>query len=146
MAHAPAAGDVPALCVALASLADFVPPGSSEAARVFDELHALDDPSIAPLARTTALVAGASHRRKLGDFAAAIVCVHRALALISETGFHNGIWIVQSWLIGINLAAGHTAEVLAKGLPLLEQLQVTRNETALAICRRAVLSALPAHG
>jgi predicted ATPase/DNA-binding winged helix-turn-helix (wHTH) protein len=145
IAHAQARGDVPALCVALASLADFVPPGSSEAARVFDELHALDDPSIAPLARTTALMAEAIHRRKLGDFAAAIVCVHRALALISETGFHNGIWIVQSWLIGINLAAGHTAEVLAKGLPLLEQLQGTRNETALAICRRAVLSALLAH-
>ena len=54
----------------------------------------------------------------------------------------NGIWIVQSWLIGINLAAGRTAEVLADGLPLLEQMQGTRNETALGICRRAVVTAL----
>ncbi len=128
IAHARAHGDVPALCVALASLADFLAPGSPEAARVFDELHALDDPSIAPLARSGAPIAEASHRRKLGDFPAAIACVQRALALISETGVRNGIWIVQSWLIGFNLAAGRTAEVLADGLPLLEQLQGTRNE------------------
>ena len=145
IAHARAHGDVPALCVALASLADFLAPGSPEAARVFDELHALDDPSMAPLARSGAPIAEASHRRKLGDFPAAIACVQRALALISETGVRNGIWIVQSWLIGFNLAAGRTAEVLADGLPLLEQLQGTRNETALGICRRAVVTALLAN-
>jgi predicted ATPase/DNA-binding winged helix-turn-helix (wHTH) protein len=138
-------GDVPALCVALSSLADFLAPGSPEAARVFDELHALDDPSIAPLARSGAPIAEASHRRRLGDFPAAIACVQRALALISETGVRNGIWIVQSWLIGFNLAAGRTAEVLADGLPLLEKLQGTRNETALGICRRAVVTALLAN-
>ena len=145
VAHARVHGDVPALCVALASLADFLAPGSPEAARVFDELHALDDPSIAPLARSAVPLAEATHRRNLGDFPAAIGCMRRALALISETGVRNGIWIVQSWLIGINLAAGRTAEVLADGLPLLEQLQGTRNETALGICRRAVVTALLAH-
>jgi hypothetical protein len=145
IAHARVHGDVPALCVALASLADFLTPGSPEAARVFDEMHALDDPGIAPLARSGTPVAEAFHLRKLGDFPAAIACVKRALALISETGVRNGIWIVQSWLVGFNLAAGRTAEVLADGLPLLEQLQGTRNETALGICRRAVVTALLAN-
>ena len=145
IAHARAHGDVPALCVALASLADFLPTGSPEAARVFDELRTLDDPSIAPLARSGAPIAEASHRRNLGDFPAAIACVRRALAFISETGYRNGIWIVQSWLVGFNLAAGRTAEALADGLPLLEQLQGTRNETALGICRRAVVTALLAN-
>jgi hypothetical protein len=146
IALARARGDVPALCVALASLADFLVAGSPEAARVFDELHALDDPGIAPLARSGAPIAEASHRRKLGDLPAAIACVHRALALISETGVRNGIWIVQSWLIGFNLVAGRTAEVLAAGLPLLKQLQGTRNEMALGNCRRAVVTALLADG
>ena len=145
IAYARAHGDVPALCVALASLADFLAPGSPEAASVFDELHALDAPSIAPLARSAAPIAEASHRRKLGDLPGAIACMQRALALISETGVRNGIWIVQSWLIGVNLAAGRTAVVLADGLPLLKQLQGTRNETALGICRRAVVAALLAN-
>jgi predicted ATPase/DNA-binding winged helix-turn-helix (wHTH) protein len=145
VAQARGRGDAPALCVALGSLVDFLAPGSPEAARVFDELHALDDPSIAPLARSAAPLAEASHRRNLGDFLGAIRSMRRALALISETGVPNGVWIVQSWLIGINLAAGRTAEVLADGLPLLEQLQGTRNETALGICRRAVVTALLAH-
>ena len=35
--------------------------------------------------------------------------------------------------------------MLADGLPLLEQLQGTRNETALGICRRAVVTALLAN-
>ena len=144
--HARAHGDVPARWVALASLASFLAPGSPEAARVFDELHTMNDPGIGPLARSGALIAEASHQLKLGDFPEAIACVKRALALISATGVRNGIWIVQSWLIGFNLAAGRTAEVLADGLPLLEQLQGTRNETALDNCRRAVVTALLAHG
>jgi predicted ATPase/DNA-binding winged helix-turn-helix (wHTH) protein len=146
IAHARAHGDVPALCVALASLADFLAAGSPEAARVFDELHALDDPGMAPLARSGAPIAEASHRRELGDIPGGIACVQRALALISETGVRNGIWIVQSWLIAFNLAAGRNAEVLAEGLPLLEQLQGTRNEDALGICSRAVVNVLLANG
>jgi predicted ATPase/DNA-binding winged helix-turn-helix (wHTH) protein len=145
VAHARAHGDVPALCVALASLADFLVPGTPEAARVFDELHRIDDSSITHLARSAAPIAEAGHRGKLGDSAAAIACLDRALTLISETGVRNGIWIVQSWLIGFKLAAGRTAEVLADGLPLLEQMRGTRNETALGICRRAVVTALLAH-
>src|SRR5262249_49106825 len=142
VAHARAHGDVPALCVALASLADFLIPGTPEAARIFDELHRLDDSSTTQLARSAAPIAEAGHLSKLGDAAAAIACLDRGLALISETGVRNGIWIVQSWLIGIKLAAGRTAEVLADGLPLLEKMRGTRNETALGICRRAVVTAL----
>ncbi len=92
----------------------------------------------------------ADHRsrppRKLGDTPGAIACLQRALTLISETGVRNGIWIVQSWLIGMKLAAGRMTEVLADGLPLLQQMQGTRNETALGICRRAVVTALLAQG
>jgi hypothetical protein len=56
IAHARAHGDVPALSIALASLADFLVPGSPEAARVFDELHTIDDSNMAPL--------GADRRRR----------------------------------------------------------------------------------
>jgi hypothetical protein len=98
------------------------------------------------MARSALPIAEAGHRSKLGDAPAAIACVQRGLTLISETGVRNGIWIVQSWLIGINLAAGRTADVLADGLPLLARLKGTRNETALAICRRAVVTAFLAHG
>ena len=145
IAHARAHGDVPALCVALGSLTDFLVPGTPEAARVFDELHALDDPGIAPFARSAAPIAEAGHLTKLGDPAAAIACLDRALMLISQTGVRHVIWMVQAWLIGTKLAAGRTAEVLADGLPLLEQMQGTRNETALGVCRRAVVAALLAH-
>jgi hypothetical protein len=57
----------------------------------------------------------------------------------------EGIRITQGWLLGVKLAAGRTSEVVAEGLPLLEQLQGTRNEAALGICRRTVLTALLAH-
>jgi hypothetical protein len=144
-AHARAHGDAPALCVALASLADFLAPGSLEATRVFDELHALDDASIAPMARSAGPIAEAAHLSKLRDANGAIACLQQGLTHIEETGVRNGIWIVQSWLLGIKLAAGRTAEIIADGLPLLEQMQGTRNETALAICRRVVLTALLAH-
>src|SRR4030095_4415903 len=126
-------------------LADFLVPGSPEAARVFDELHTIDDSNMAPLARSAVPIAEGGHRSKLGDAHTAIACLQRALTLISETGVHNGIWIVQSWLIAIKLAAGRTSEVLAEGLPLLKQLQGSRNETALGVCRRAVITALLAH-
>jgi hypothetical protein len=145
IAHARAHGDAPALCVALASLADFLAPGSPAAARIFDELHALDDASIAPMARSAGPIAEAAHLSKLRDANGAIACLHRGLTHIEQTGVRNGIWIVQSWLMGIKLAAGRTAEVIADGLPLLEQMRGTRNETALAICRRAVVTALLAH-
>jgi predicted ATPase/DNA-binding winged helix-turn-helix (wHTH) protein len=145
IAHARAHGDVPALAVALAGLAECLEPGGREAKRVFDELHSLDDPDMGPLARCPGAVAEAGHSSKLGDVDAAIASLDRGLALISQTGVRNGIWIVQSWLIGIKLVAGRTAEVLADGLPLLEQLQGTRNETALALCRHAVLYALLVH-
>ena len=146
IAYARARGDVAALCVALASLADFLVPGSPEAARIIDELKTLDDPSVAALARSAGPITEAGHRSKLGDTPGAIACLQRALALISETGVRNGIWIVQSWLIGMKLAAGRMTEVLADGLPLLQQMQGTRNETALGICRRAVVTALLAQG
>jgi hypothetical protein len=145
VAHARAHGDTPALCVALAGLAELLVPGTPEAAHVFDELHALDEPSMAPLARAPGLAAEAGHLSKRGDAAAAIACLERGLALVSETGVDEGIRITQSWLLGVKLAAGRTSEVLADGLPLLEQLQGTRNETALGICRRAVVTALLAH-
>jgi hypothetical protein len=98
-----------------------------------------------PTWRRSVPIAEGGHRSKLGDAHTAIACLQRALTLISETGVHNGIWIVQSWLIAIKLAAGRTSEVLAEGLPLLKQLQGTRNETALGICRRAIVTALLAH-
>jgi predicted ATPase/DNA-binding winged helix-turn-helix (wHTH) protein len=145
VAHARAHGDTPALCVALAGLAELLVPGSPEAARVFDELHALDDPGMAPLARAPGLAAEAGHLSKRGDAAAAIACMERGLALVSETGVDEGIRITQGWLLGVKLAAGRTSEVVAEGLPLLEQLQGTRNEAALGICRRTVLTALLAH-
>jgi predicted ATPase/DNA-binding winged helix-turn-helix (wHTH) protein len=145
IAHARTHGDVPALAVALAGLAECLDRGSPEAQRVFDELHTLDHPDMGPLARCPGAVAEAEHFSKLGDAAAAIASLEHGLALISETGIRNGIWIVQSWLIGIKLVAGRTADVLADGLPLLEQLQGSRNETALSLCRHAVLSALLAH-
>jgi hypothetical protein len=142
IAHARAHDDMPALAVALASLAEFLVPGSDEAKRVFDELHALDEPGMAPLARCAGPIAEAGHLSKLGDAATSIAYLHRGLALVSETGVDDGIWITQSWLLSVKLAAGRTDEVLADGLPLLARLQGTRNETALAICRRAVVGAL----
>jgi predicted ATPase/DNA-binding winged helix-turn-helix (wHTH) protein len=145
IAHARAHGDVAALCLALTALADFLAPDSPEAARVFEELHALDDPSIAPLARGAGTIPDASRLLKLGQPAAAIACLERGLEILSGTGYSNGINIAKSWLIGIKLAAGRMDEVLAEGLPLLEQLQGTRNETALSICRRAVVTAFLAH-
>ena len=128
--------------MALASLADFLVPGSPEATRVFDELHALDNAGIAPLARSAGPIAEAVHLSKPRDANGAIACLHRGLTHITQTGVHNGIWFVQSWLIGIKLAAGRTADVIADGLPLLEQMRGTRNEAALGICRRAVVTAL----
>lgn len=145
IAHARAHSDTASLCVALSALADFLEPGSAEAARVFEELRTLDDRGLVPLARCAGPIAEAGHLIKLGDAAAAIACVQRALTLMAETGVRNGVWIVQAWLIGTKLAAGRMADVLAEGLPLLEQMQGTRNETALAICRRAVVTALLAH-
>ena len=142
IAHARAHGDAPALCVALASLADFLVPGSPEATRVFDELHALDNAGIAPMPRSAGPIAEAVHLSKLRDANGAIACLHRGLTHITQTGVRNGVWFVQSWLIGIKLAAGRTADVIADGLPLLEQMRGTRNEAALGICRRAVVTAL----
>jgi predicted ATPase/DNA-binding winged helix-turn-helix (wHTH) protein len=142
IAHARAHGDAPALCIALASLADFLAPGSAEAARIFDELHALDDDSIAPMARSAGPIVEAAHLNKLRDVNGAMTCLNRGLTHVAQTGVRNGIWIVQSWLIGIKLAAGRTAEVIAEGLPLLERIRGTRNEAALGICRRAVVTAL----
>jgi hypothetical protein len=95
--------------------------------------------------RSAGPIAEAAHLSKLRDANGAIACLHRGLTHIAQTGVRNGIWIVQSWLMGIKLAAGRTAEVIADGLPLLEQMRGTRNETALAICRRVVLTALLAH-
>jgi hypothetical protein len=146
IAHARTRRDAPALCVALAAFADFLEPGSPDAARVFAELRALDDPDMAPLARSAASIAEAGHHGKLGDFPAAIASVQRGLTLIAETGVRNGVWIVRAWLIGFKLAAGRTADVIADGLPFLHEMQGTRNETALGICRRALVTALLAEG
>ena len=121
------------------------PPGSPEARARLRRVAGARRSEVVPLARSGAPIAEATHRRKLGDLPGAIACGQRALALISATGVRNGIWIVQSWLIGFNLVAGRTREVIADGLPLLKQLQGTRNEMALSNCRRAVVTALLAN-